>query len=217
MDQYLIAPSILAADFANLQSELEMLDKSQADCIHVDIMDGVFVPNISFGFSVTAILSKYTSKPLDFHLMVQDPNPYLQVCKDHGAATVSVHYEACQHLHRTIQSIKALGMKAGVAINPHTNVEVLRDMLSDIDVVLLMSVNPGFGGQQFIERTYSKIKQIKTICKELGTEVLIEIDGGVSLENAKTLKDTGANILVAGSFVFNSTSPVDTIKALKNV
>ncbi|MFT6867375.1 MAG: ribulose-phosphate 3-epimerase [Cyclobacteriaceae bacterium] len=217
MEEYHIAPSILAADFGNIQSQVEMLNNSEADSIHIDIMDGVFVPNISFGFSVTQAIKKHTTKPLDFHLMIADPNPYLENCKENGAATISVHYEACTHLHRTIEAIKALGLKAGVALNPHTNVSLLQDVLADIDVVLLMSVNPGFGGQKFIENTYAKIKQLRILAANINPDLLIEIDGGVSLGNALKLKEAGANILVAGNFIFNSPDPVNMIRSLKNV
>ncbi len=217
MSTYQIAPSILAGDFGNIQAEVEMLNNSDADYIHIDIMDGVFVPNISFGFSVTKAINRHATKPLDFHLMIVDPTPYLETCKENGAAIISVHYEACTHLHRTIQAIKALGLKAGVALNPHTNITLLEDILADIDVVILMSVNPGFGGQKFIENTYIKTKQLRALADKLNPNLLIEIDGGVSMGNAAKLKDAGANILVAGSFVFNSSSPKDTIRSLKNV
>jgi ribulose-phosphate 3-epimerase len=217
MDQLLIAPSVLASDFGNIQSVVEMLNDSATDYIHIDIMDGVFVPNISFGFSVTAAIQKHATKPLDFHLMIKDPNPYLETCKNNGASIITVHLEACVHLHRTIQQIKSLGIKAGVALNPHTNVELLRDIISDIDLVLLMSVNPGFGGQKFIPNTYDKIRQLRALAKGKNDALLIEIDGGVSLENAAQLKEAGANMLVAGSFVFNSENPQATIQSLKNV
>lgn len=212
-----IAPSILAADFANIQSEVEMLNSSEADYIHVDIMDGIFVPNISFGIPVTDAIQKHAQKPLDVHLMIQNPDQYLEAFRKAGAAVISVHYEACTHLHRTLQAIKQLGAKAGVAINPHTPVELLVDVLEDIDVVIIMSVNPGFGGQKFIENTYSKVKRLKSIILEKGTETLIEIDGGVNLANAPKLISAGADILVAGSFVFSSSDPIQTIAELKSI
>lgn len=212
-----IAPSILAADFANIQSEVEMLNNSQADYIHVDIMDGIFVPNISFGIPVTEAIHKHAKKPLDVHLMIQNPDQYLEAFQKAGAAVISVHYEACTHLHRTLQAIKQLGVKAGVAINPHTPVELLDDVLGEIDVVILMSVNPGFGGQKFIENTYSKIKRLKKLIQDKRTEALIEIDGGVNLKNAPQILAAGADILVAGSFVFSSQEPIETIAALKSI
>lgn len=213
----LIAPSILAADFANIQKEVEMLNSSEADYIHVDIMDGIFVPNISFGIPVTEAIYKHAKKPLDVHLMIQNPDQYLEAFRKAGAAVISVHYEACSHLHRTLQAIKQLGAKAGVAINPHTPVELLVDVLEDIDVVIIMSVNPGFGGQKFIENTYSKVKRLKSLIQEKGADTLIEIDGGVNLENAPKLLSAGADILVAGSFVFSSPDPILTIAELKSI
>jgi ribulose-phosphate 3-epimerase len=211
-----IAPSILASDFANLQKEVEMLNRSEADYIHVDIMDGVFVPNISFGIPVTEAISKHAEKPLDVHLMIVHPDKYLEAFKNAGAATISVHYEACDHLHRTLQKIKSLGCKAGVALNPHTSVELLRDIILEIDVVCLMSVNPGFGGQVFIENTYRKIKSLKKIIVNTGSAALIEVDGGVNEENALPLVEAGADILVAGNFIFSSPDPRQTIYRLKN-
>jgi ribulose-phosphate 3-epimerase len=211
----LIAPSILAADFANLQREVEMLNASQADYIHVDIMDGVFVPNISFGIPVTAAIRQYAEKPLDVHLMIVNPDNYLEDFKKAGAKNISVHYEACNHLHRTIQKIKSLGCEAGVAINPHTPVEVLTDILQDLDMVCIMSVNPGFGGQSFIERTYEKIRRLKQMIDQANANTKIEVDGGVNEVNAPLLVDAGANVLVAGSFVFSSNHPLQTIKRLK--
>ncbi|SHO60391.1 ribulose-phosphate 3-epimerase [Algoriphagus zhangzhouensis] len=213
----LIAPSILAADFANIQKEVEMLNSSEADYIHVDIMDGIFVPNISFGIPVTEAIYKHAKKPLDVHLMIQNPDQYLEAFRKAGAAVISVHYEACSHLHRTLQAIKQLGAKAGVAINPHTPVELLVDVLEDIDVVIIMSVNPGFGGQKFIENTYSKVKRLKSLIQENGADTQIEIDGGVNLENAPKLLSAGADILVAGSFVFSSPDPILTIAELKSI
>jgi ribulose-phosphate 3-epimerase len=213
----LIAPSVLASDFANLQREVEMLNDSQADYIHVDIMDGVFVPNISFGIPVTQAIKKHASKPLDVHLMIVNPDQYLEAFRDAGAEIISVHVEACNHLHRTLQAIKALGCKAGVAINPHTSIEQLRDVINDIDLVCVMSVNPGFGGQKFIENTYQKVKNLKNMIREAGASTQIEIDGGVTLANAQKLRDAGADVLVAGSFVFSAEDPKGTISALKDI
>lgn len=212
-----VAPSILAADFANLQSEIEMLNASEADYIHVDVMDGVFVPNISFGLPVVEAVNKHAKKPLDVHLMIVHPDQYLKAFKEAGAATISVHLEACPHLHRTIQAIKELGCKAGVAINPHTSVELLKDIIRELDQVIVMSVNPGFGGQQFIEHTYAKIRELKAIITATGSEAIIEIDGGVNLDNAYKLMDSGADVLIAGNFVFKSKDPIETIKSLKEL
>ena len=212
----LIAPSILAADFSNLQTEVEMLNDSTADYIHVDIMDGVFVPNISFGIPVTAAIKKHAKKPLDVHLMIVNPDFYLEAFRNAGAEIISVHYEACQHLHRTIQAINMLGAKAGVAINPHTSIQLLEDIIADIDQVCVMSVNPGFGGQKFIENTYSKVALLKELILKKRSAAKIEIDGGVNLVNAPKLVAAGADILVAGSFVFNSNDPKATILELKN-
>jgi len=211
----LIAPSILAADFANLQREVEMLNASQADYIHVDIMDGVFVPNISFGLPVTAAIRQHAQKPLDVHLMIVNPDSYLEDFKKAGAEIISVHYEACKHLHRTVQKIKSLDCKVGVAINPHTPVEVLRDIIMEVDMVCIMSVNPGFGGQSFIDRTYDKIRRLKHMINEAASEIKIEVDGGVNEDNAGLLLKAGADVLVAGSFVFSSKDPINTIKKLK--
>jgi ribulose-phosphate 3-epimerase len=214
---HLIAPSILAADFANLQRDIEMINKSEADWIHVDIMDGVFVPNISFGFPVVEAVNKHAQKPLDVHLMIVDPDRYLQQFKNAGAANITVHLEACTHLHRTIQSIKQLGCRAGVAVNPHTSVQLLDDIIEDIDMVLIMSVNPGFGGQHFIPNTLKKIKELKALSAERNPDLLIEIDGGVSLNNAAQLLEAGANVLVAGNFVFSANDQVKVISELKNL
>lgn len=217
MEKPIIAPSILAADFANIQQEVEMLNESAADWIHVDIMDGIFVPNISFGIPVTEAISTHAKKPLDVHLMIEKPENYVDAFYKAGAASISVHYEACPHLHRNLQQIKELGCKAGVAINPHTHVQLLEDVIHDIDIVCIMSVNPGFGGQKFIENTYIKVRQLKEIIADAGAHTLIEIDGGVNQQNARQLIDAGADILVAGSFVFKSAAPKDTIINLKNV
>jgi ribulose-phosphate 3-epimerase len=211
-----IAPSILAADFANLQKEVEMLNASKADFIHVDIMDGVFVPNISFGIPVTEAIHKHAKKPLDVHLMIVNPDQYIQAFRDAGAEIITVHYEACNHLHRSLQAIRASGAKAGVAINPHTSVDLLEDVLEDLDLVCIMSVNPGFGGQKFIQNTYAKISRLKELIVSKGSDTQIEIDGGVNLLNAPELLKAGADILVAGSFVFNSPDPLGTIQKLKN-
>jgi ribulose-phosphate 3-epimerase len=211
----LIAPSILAADFANLQKEVEMLNQSEADFIHIDIMDGVFVPNISFGIPVTAAIAKHAKKPLDVHLMIVNPDKYLEDFRAAGAEVITVHYEVCPHLHRTIQAIKATGAKAGVAINPHTPVELLSELIQDIDLVCVMSVNPGFGGQKFIENTYDKVSRLKELILRKNTATQIEIDGGVNAANAGKLILAGADILVAGSFVFNSPDPIATISKLK--
>jgi ribulose-phosphate 3-epimerase len=213
----LISPSILAADFANLQKEVEMLNASQADYIHVDIMDGVFVPNISFGIPVTEAIHSHAQKPLDVHLMIVNPDHYLETFRKAGAEIISVHYEACVHLHRTLQAIHALGAKAGVAINPHTPVALLEDILCDTDVVCVMSVNPGFGGQKFIENTYAKVSKLKELILKKGSLAQIEIDGGVNLANAPKLMEAGADILVAGNFVFSSSDPKLTINELKSL
>ncbi|MEQ8928160.1 MAG: ribulose-phosphate 3-epimerase [Fulvivirga sp.] len=217
MNVPIIAPSILAADFANIQKEVEMLNSSEADWIHVDIMDGIFVPNISFGIPVTQAIHEHATKPLDVHLMIEKPEKFVEAFKKAGAEIITVHYEACPHLHRNLQQIKSLGCKAGVALNPHTNVQLLEDIIQDIDMVCIMSVNPGFGGQKFIENTYKKVRQLKEIISDAGATTLIEIDGGVNKDNARDLLDVGADVLVAGSFVFNSDDPINTISNLKTV
>lgn len=215
MSQTLIAPSILAADFANLQRDVEMINNSDADWFHIDIMDGVFVPNISFGMPVLRDIVKHATKNIDVHLMIVDPDHYIKTFAKLGANVLTVHYEACTHLHRTLQAIKAEGMKAGVALNPHTNIALLEDVINDIDLVCLMSVNPGFGGQSFIENTYDKTMALKQLIADKGATTLIEIDGGVTNKNAQQLKDAGADVLVAGSYVFKSENPTDTISGLK--
>ena len=217
MKNTIIAPSVLAADFANLQRDIEMMNDSQAEWFHIDIMDGVFVPNISFGMPVLAAIQKHAKKTIDVHLMIVDPDRYIKTFKELGADILTVHYEACTHLHRTLQAIKAAGMKAGVALNPHTNVALLEDVINDIDLVCLMSVNPGFGGQSFIENTYKKVKQLKEIIIKNNATTLIEIDGGVTDKNAAKLVEAGADVLVAGSFVFNAQDPIATIENLKNI
>ncbi len=213
----LIAPSILAGDFGNLQREIEMLNKSDADYIHVDVMDGVFVPNISFGMPVMEAIHRHASKPLDVHLMIVQPERYLAAFQSLGAANITVHLEACTHLHRIIQEIKALGCTAGVALNPHTSIQLLKDIIRDVDLVCIMSVNPGFGGQKFIEHTFLRVKELKSLIIETGSTAKIEIDGGVSLQNAAQLLACGADILVAGNFVFNSKNPTQTINKLKYI
>jgi ribulose-phosphate 3-epimerase len=213
----IVAPSILSADFANLQRDVEMINNSEADWFHVDIMDGVFVPNISFGFPVQKAVHKHAKKPLDVHLMIVQPERYIKDFKEAGAAVLSVHYEASTHLHRTLQAIKAEGMKAGVAINPHTPVSVLKDIIGDLDLVCMMSVNPGFGGQKFIERTYSKCAELKDMIIQQNSQCLIEIDGGVNEITAPKLLAVGADVLVAGNYVFSAPDPVATIASLKNL
>jgi ribulose-phosphate 3-epimerase len=212
-----IAPSVLAADFANLQRDIEMINSSEADWFHIDIMDGVFVPNISFGMPVLDAIQKHAKKTIDVHLMIIDPDRYIATFKKLGADILTVHYEACTHLHRTLQAIKAEGMKAGVALNPHTNVALLEDVIQDIDLVCIMSVNPGFGGQSFIENTYAKVEKLKALIHKKNAATLIEIDGGVTEKNAQQLVAAGADVLVAGSYVFSAKDPIATIAHLKQL
>lgn len=213
----LIAPSILSADFANLQRDVEMVNNSQADWFHVDVMDGVFVPNISFGFPVIHAINKYATKPLDVHLMIVDPDRYISRFAEVGANVLSVHFEACTHLHRTLAEIRKNGMQAGIAINPHTPAHLLSDIIADADLVCVMSVNPGFGGQKFIENTYQKVRELKELILRKNSPARIEIDGGVTLDNAAALVAAGADVLVSGNTVFASADPVQTISQLKKV
>jgi ribulose-phosphate 3-epimerase len=213
----IIAPSLLSANFLNLQADCNMLNESVADWYHLDVMDGRFVPNISFGPMLIEFFRKATSKVCDVHLMIEEPEKYAEAFQKAGADILTVHYEACTHLHRNIQQIKSLGMKAGVALNPHTPVHLLKDILADIDLVCLMSVNPGFGGQAFIPNTINKIKELRQMIDERGLKVEIEIDGGVTLENAKSIVDAGATVLVAGNTVFKAKNPAETIQLLKNM
>ncbi len=217
MSKKIIAPSLLAADFANLQRDIEMINQSEADWFHLDIMDGVYVPNISFGMPVVKAIAKHAKKILDVHLMIVDPDRYINTFAELGTNNLTVHYETCTHLHRTLQAIKDAGMKAGVALNPHTNIDLLEDTINDIDLVCIMSVNPGFGGQSFIKNTYDKVKDLKALITTKKANTLIEIDGGVTSKNAKALIDAGADVLVAGSFIFKSENPPKTIIELKNI
>lgn len=217
MKNTLIAPSVLSADFGNLQRDIEMINNSEADWFHVDIMDGVFVPNLSFGIPVVEAITRHAQKTIDVHLMIVNPDPYIKTFAQLGAHNLTVHYETCTHLHRTLQAIKAESMKAGIALNPHTNVELLEDIINETDLVCLMSVNPGFGGQSFIERTYDKIRKLKEIIVRNGASTLIEIDGGVSDKNAAQLVEAGADVLVAGNYVFKAEDPVATVSALKKM
>jgi ribulose-phosphate 3-epimerase len=217
MKNTLIAPSVLAADFANLQRDIEMINNSEADWFHIDIMDGAFVPNISFGMPVLEAITKHAKKTIDVHLMIVKPERYIKTFAELGANILTVHYEACTHLHRTLQAIKNEGMKAGVALNPHTNIALLEDIINDIDLVCIMSVNPGFGGQSFIENTYAKVEKLKDLIIRKHASTLIEIDGGVTDKNAKKLVQSGADVLVAGSFVFKAENPTQTISNLKKI
>ena len=217
MKKHLIAPSVLAADFSNLQRDIEMINESEADWFHIDIMDGVFVPNISFGMPVLRDIKKHAKKTMDVHLMIVNPDQYIETFASLGADILTVHWEACTHMHRTIQAIKAAGMKAGIALNPRSSINQLKDIINDIDLVCLMSVNPGFGGQSFIENTFDKVKELKELIQSSRSDCQIEIDGGVTNENAKKLVQAGANILVAGSYIFKSSNPTETISKLVNL
>ena len=214
--KHIIAPSILSADFANLQRDIEMINNSEADWFHVDVMDGVFVPNISFGFPVMKAVNKYAKKPLDVHLMIVNPDQYIEEFAKNGAAIITVHYEACTHLHRTIQLIKSHGCKAGVALNPHTPVILLKDILAALDMVLIMSVNPGFGGQQFIEQSFNKITELRNMANEIHPDLIIEVDGGVSISNIDALITAGATAFVAGNAIFAAADQTQMIADMKN-
>ncbi|GGE48283.1 ribulose-phosphate 3-epimerase [Pedobacter psychrotolerans] len=215
--KYIIAPSILSADFGNLQRDIEMINQSEADWFHVDVMDGVFVPNISFGFPIMAAVKKHATKPLDVHLMIVNPDQYISEFAEAGADRITIHYEACTHLHRTIQLIKASGCKAGVALNPHTPVTLLQDVIEDLDLVLIMSVNPGFGGQKFIHNTYKKISDLKQLIQGVNENLIIQVDGGVGLQNITTLVSAGANAFVAGNAIFATENPSETISSMKSL
>ena len=216
-DNKMLAPSLLSADFGNLARDIDIINSSRADWLHIDIMDGVFVPNISFGFPVLEYVKKLSQKPLDVHLMIIEPNKFIDECKNIGAMMMNVHYEACTHLHRTITAIRQAGMKAGVTLNPHTPVELLEDIVNEVDLVLIMSVNPGFGGQKFIENTYSKVARLRSMIEHKGSKALIEVDGGVNLDNAANIYRAGADVLVAGNAVFKAPDISAAIEAFKNV
>ena len=216
-DNKMLAPSLLSADFGNLARDIDIINSSRADWLHIDIMDGVFVPNISFGFPVLEYVKRLSKKPLDVHLMIVEPNKFIQECKNIGAMMMNVHYEACTHLHRTITAIRQAGMKAGVTLNPHTPVELLEDIVNEVDLVLIMSVNPGFGGQKFIENTYSKVARLRSMIERKGSKALIEVDGGVNLDNAANIYRAGADVLVAGNAVFRAPDISAAIEAFKNV
>lgn len=215
--QKMLAPSLLSADFGNLARDIELINNSQADWLHIDVMDGVFVPNISFGFPVLEYVNRLSTKPLDVHLMIVEPTKFIAECKKTGAMMMNVHYEACTHLHRSVSAIREAGMKAGVTLNPHTPVELLEDIITEVDLVLLMSVNPGFGGQKFIENTYSKVARLRSMIDRKGSRALIEVDGGVNLDNAAKLYNIGADVLVAGNAIFKSDNITETIEAFKRV
>ncbi|MBS4014541.1 MAG: ribulose-phosphate 3-epimerase [Bacteroidetes bacterium] len=215
--QHLIAPSLLSANFLNLEKDIEMINNSMADWFHVDVMDGHFVPNISFGFSIISQIKSIAKKPLDVHLMISEPDKYLEEFKKSGADILTVHYETCNHLHRTVNQIKKLGMKAGVVINPHVSVDLLKDILPEVDLALIMSVNPGFGGQSFIKSSYQRISRLKELIEQTNSKALIEVDGGVDISNVENLVNAGANVLVSGSAVFKAENPTDYIKQLKNL